>query len=179
MLQTTTKSNLHSRSLEHTDFLTRLAQWYAHPLRRLKQLPGEERYLQVRLSNPAIVEWLRHAYAATKDEETKNKEESDPTSRFIRPLLKVTICLLQTFFDNLVVMSEFEHMDTVGFDFSLVDDVDRFLEMLSGLAFRAKIFKDYSEIPHRIIDLPVVNTREQLATTIAHFILTTIRYRCL
>jgi len=83
------------------------------------------------------------------------------------------------FFDYLVVMSEFEHMDTVGFDFSLVDDVDRFLDLLSGLAFRAKIFKDYSEIPRRAAELPVSCTREQLATNLAHFILTTIRYRCL
>jgi len=165
MLQNATKPNLHSRSLEHTDFLTRLSQW-------LKQLPVEERYLQVRLSNPAIVGWLRHGYTAAKEEETRGKEDGDPTCRPIRPLLKV-------FFDNLVVMSEFEHMDTVGFDFSLVDDVDRFVDLLSGLAFRAKIFKDYSEIPLQTSELPSNSTREQLATNLSHFVLTTIRYRCL
>jgi hypothetical protein len=76
-------------------------------------------------------------------------------------------------------MSEFEHMDTVGFDFSLVDDVDRFVDLLSGLAFRAKIFKDYSEIPLQTSELPSNSTREQLATNLSHFVLTTIRYRCL
>lgn len=29
-------------------------------------------------------------------------------------------------------------MDTVGFEVSLLDDVDRFLELLSSLAFRCK-----------------------------------------
>ncbi len=89
MLQNTTKPNLHSRSVEHTDFLTRLAQWYDDVLDRLKQLPVEERYLQVRLSNPAIVSWLRQSYSAAKEEEVRGKEEGDNTCRPIRPLLKV------------------------------------------------------------------------------------------
>lgn len=96
----------------------------------------------------------------------------------MKALLKVQEEVTQVFFDNLVVTSEFEYMDTIGFDFSLVDDVERFLDLLSGLAFRAKIFTDYSEIPQRIAELPSGCTREQLATNLAHFLLTTIRYRC-
>ena len=75
--------------MEHTDFLTRLSQWYDSGSHRLKQLPVEERYLQVRLSNPAIVGWLRHGYTAAKEEETRGKEDGDPTCRPILPLLKV------------------------------------------------------------------------------------------
>jgi hypothetical protein len=40
---------------------------------RLKQLPVQERYLQVRLNNPAIVGWLRKAH--NRDEEPQAKEE--------------------------------------------------------------------------------------------------------
>lgn len=75
MLQNATKPLLHSRSLEHTDYLKRLGQWYAPLLARLKQLPVEERYLQVRLGNPAIAAWLRQSYPLAREEDVRSKEE--------------------------------------------------------------------------------------------------------
>ncbi len=67
--------------------------------------------------------------------------------------------LSQNFFDNLVLTSEYEYMDTVGFEFSLVDDVERFLELLTYLATKSKILKDYAELPTSVGQLPAKCTR--------------------
>lgn len=84
--------------------------------------------------------------------------------------------LTQNFFDNLVLTSEQTHLDTIGFEFSLIDDVDRFLELLCLLACRATLLKDH---PKEHFEPPPAATREQLATCLAHLVLEAIRRRAL
>jgi hypothetical protein len=57
---------------------------------RLKQLPVEERYLQIRLSNPAVVAWLRQTYSSTKDEDGKAREEQEHGPRPHKNTFKVS-----------------------------------------------------------------------------------------
>jgi hypothetical protein len=143
---------------------------------RLKQLPVQERYLQVRLNNPAIVGWLRKAH--NRDEEPQAKEEHPLYFKGLKHSLKVPPCPTQNLFDNLVLTSEHTYMDTVGFEFSLVDDVDRFLELLGFLASRAKASWDFPDLPTTEEELPPTGSREKVAFHLAQFILATIRYRC-
>lgn len=106
-------------------------------LLRLKVYPNEERYLTLKVLCPKLVRILFGINSALGDSWKIEIEAQKTTTKF----MKTFVAALQAFIDGLVLISDEDYLDSVGFDFSFVCCPEKLFDTLCNLSYGWKKIK--------------------------------------